>query len=142
MSRVLTRKWIIWHATFVVCFAICLVMGYWQLTRAEGSTGDWQNWVYAIQWPMFAVIGTWGWVRSIYLELHPPGADALALLHEEDEGRVVHFVAQRAITTSPHRFEDATPANPALTAYNARLAALADAAEPADRLHFDPRRAT
>lgn len=130
MSRLLTPKWLLWHLTFVLCLAICVAAAWWQLSRAESATGDWQNWIYVVQWPLFALIGIWGYVRSIYYEFNPPDREETPLLHKEEVGRVIHRVAPRMITVGPHQ-PAALPEDPELAAYNRHLAQLAD--KPTER---------
>ena len=57
MRRILTPGWVAWHLFVVFAFAACTWAFLWQLDKAESAGGDWQNWLYAIQWPMFAVMG-------------------------------------------------------------------------------------
>ena len=125
MRRILTPGWIAWHLFVLVAFSTCIWAFWWQLSKAESTVGDWQNWLYAIQWPMFGLMGLWGWIRSIWLVFHPPGANIPPLLHDEpDPGRVIHDIRPKAITSAPHY--DAYPdiADPELEAYNAHLKAL------------------
>lgn len=106
----------------VLALAGCIWAFQWQLGKAESTGGDWQNWLYAIQWPMFAAMGLWGWIRSIWLTYHPPGANEPVLLHDDpDPGRVIHDIRPKAITTTPHfeRYPDV--ADPELEAYNSHL---------------------
>lgn len=72
MRRLLTPRWLAWHALLLLAVAACLGLGWWQLDRAESATGSWQNIVYAVQWPLFAVLIVYAWARAAYLELRPP----------------------------------------------------------------------
>lgn len=104
---------------------------FWQSGKAQESGGHWYNYVYAVQWPLFAIMGLWGWGRSIWLEFHPPGYDEPALLHDDpDPGRVIHDIRPRAITAKPHYDDYANDeSDPELAAYNAHLRALNERAQ-------------
>lgn len=123
MSRIFTKGWIAWHLFVLLALAGCIWAFTWQLGKAESGIGDWQNWIYAVQWPIFAVMGLWGYVRSIWLAFHPPDADELPLLHHDDPdpGRVIHQVRPKALTTAPHYEEYPVDADPELDAYNEQL---------------------
>lgn len=43
------------------------VLGWWQLTRAQG--GNAISWGYAFEWPLFAVFTLVLWIRQMRLEL-------------------------------------------------------------------------
>ncbi|WP_134322093.1 hypothetical protein [Cumulibacter soli] len=126
MRRIFTPGWIAWHIFAILALAGCLWAFQWQLSRAEGADGDWQNWLYAIQWPMFAAMGVAAWVRAIYLAFRPPGHDEPPLLHHDDPdpGRIVHEVRPKAIAMAPHYDEYHNIADPELEAYNERLRVL------------------
>ena len=67
MRRLLTPPWIVLH-----CFAVVLtiafgVLGWWQLSRAQG--GNAISWGYAFEWPLFAVFTVALWIRQMRLEL-------------------------------------------------------------------------
>lgn len=60
------------HIPFVLAVSWCLFAGWFELTRA--LAGREVAWVYAVEWPLFAVLGTGIWWR---------------LLHERTPRRVV-----------------------------------------------------
>lgn len=72
MRRLLTPRWLAWHALLLLAVLACLGLGWWQLDRAESATGTWQNVIYAVQWPLFAILIVYAWIRAAYLELRPP----------------------------------------------------------------------
>jgi DNA-binding transcriptional regulator of glucitol operon len=45
-------------ALCLVSFAGCLGLAWWQFTRFESATGDWQNFGYMLLWPIFGVFPT------------------------------------------------------------------------------------
>lgn len=126
MRRILTPGWIAWHIFALLAFVGCLWAFDWQLGRAEGQDGDWQNWIYVFQWPIFAAMGVFAWGRAIYLAFRPPGWNDPPLLHDDDPdpGRIVHKIRPKAITMAPHYDAYADIADPELEAYNARLRSL------------------
>jgi hypothetical protein len=54
----------------VVCVVGLLVLGDWQLRRAEA--GNALSWAYTFEWPVFAVFAVVFWVKTIRDELRPP----------------------------------------------------------------------
>jgi hypothetical protein len=52
------------HLPFVVGVAGCLYAGWFELTRARA--GREVAWVYAVEWPMFAILGTYIWWRLLH----------------------------------------------------------------------------
>lgn len=72
MRRLLTPRWLVWHALLLLAVLACVGLGWWQLDRAESATGNWQNIVYAVQWPLFGVLIIYAWVRAAMLEVRPP----------------------------------------------------------------------
>ena len=89
------------HLPFVVGVPSCLFAGWFELTRA--LAGRQVAWVYAFEWPLFAILGTYIWWR---------------LLHDSPPGRVV-----------PHDPPAATQPDPGLVAWQEYLAKL-QAADP------------
>lgn len=67
MRRVLTGKWLAVHLGALLLLAVFLGLAYWQLLRAEGGNG--RSFGYALEWPVFAVIMIFLWVKSIREEL-------------------------------------------------------------------------
>lgn len=125
MRTLFTARWLAWHVLCLVFVGACVFGFVWQFTKAESPLGDWQNILYAIQWPIFAVCGGWAWGRAIWLHFHPPGAIDPPLLYDDpDPGRVVHDLQPRMITAAPHYDDYVEPDDPELVAYNARLARL------------------
>jgi hypothetical protein len=52
------------HIPFVIAVAGCLSAGWFELTRARA--GREVAWVYAIEWPLFAILGTCIWWRLLH----------------------------------------------------------------------------
>lgn len=90
----------------------CLFAGWWQADRAFG--GNALSWVYAIEWPVFAIAGIYGWWAMIHTRAATPEEKAERKAFE-DLRRTEHLAAKR------HPEDE----DPALAAYNDHLAALA-----------------
>lgn len=91
------RAWLRRYAPLVVGVPGCLAAGWFELDRALAGRGI--AWVYAFEWPMYAVVGTYVWWRV----WHPADPDA-----------------------APHRSADDLPvaADPELMAWQGYLARL------------------
>jgi len=105
--RLLTVRWVLMHLLVVALFVATWFLGYWQLTKAEAGGGA-VNWSYALQWPLYGLMGLWFYVRMIRIELNrDPDAD--------ESGTEVVLYQRPRIDTS---------GDPELAAYNAYLAEL------------------
>jgi DNA-binding transcriptional regulator of glucitol operon len=62
-----TPPWIVLHCFAVVLTVGFLVLGWWQLGRAQH--GNAISWGYALEWPAFAVFTLVLWIRQMRLEL-------------------------------------------------------------------------
>ncbi|WP_040336759.1 metalloprotease [Candidatus Blastococcus massiliensis] len=105
--RLLTPKWVLGHLVVAALFVATWFLGYWQLTKAEAGGGA-VNWSYALQWPLYGLMGLWFYVRMARDELRrDPDAD-------HPGNAVVLYQRPRIDTTG----------DPELAAYNAYLAEL------------------
>jgi hypothetical protein len=52
------------HIPFVLALSLCLFAGWFELTRA--LAGREVAWVYAVEWPLFAILGTGIWWRLLH----------------------------------------------------------------------------
>ena len=52
------------HIPFVIGVPGCLFAGWFELTRA--LAGRQVAWVYAFEWPLFAILGTYIWWRTFH----------------------------------------------------------------------------
>ena len=50
----------------------CLALAWWQWTRWESSSGDFQNLGYAMQWPLFAGFCFYAYFKFVRYEDAPP----------------------------------------------------------------------
>ncbi|MDQ4132936.1 MAG: hypothetical protein M3179_06935 [Actinomycetota bacterium] len=69
-QRWLSRRAILAHVAALATVGFCLFAGWWQLTRAR--SGNAISWAYAVQWPIFAVVGAVMWWQVVH---HPPTAE-------------------------------------------------------------------
>ena len=91
------------HVTAAIVVPGCLVLCYWQVTRALG--GNTLSWAYVFEWPIFAAYGVFLWWKLI----HDPGPGPAAADEDAAGGAEVAGDA---------------PEDEELAAYNRYLAAL------------------
>jgi DNA-binding transcriptional regulator of glucitol operon len=124
---VFTPRWVVGHALVVAAAVCCVLLGRWQLGRAE-ITHSMQNMAYALQWPLFAVFFVVMWLRMLRLESRRLDEEADAEQPAEPEAaspdstHSAPAVADRAESAVVHDEEDD---DPELAAYNRMLAELA-----------------
>ena len=93
----------------------CLALAWWQWTRFESTSGDFQNLGYALQWPLFAGFCVYAYYKFVRYEDAPPEPARNGALTEIPAGLL------------PERPQPASDSNddPVLREYNAYLADLA-----------------
>jgi DNA-binding transcriptional regulator of glucitol operon len=94
----------------------CLALAWWQWTRFESTSGDFQNLGYALQWPLFAGFCVYAYFKFVRYELAPPETHSPDKPTEIPEGLLPERPA--AARTEP---------DVSLREYNAYLAELAEA---------------
>jgi hypothetical protein len=62
--RWFSRRAVLLHVALVVWFPGCFVAMWWQITVA--LAGNALGWLYAIEWPVFAVFGVIGWWQLVH----------------------------------------------------------------------------
>lgn len=138
-ARWLSGRALLLHVALLIWFPGCLVAMWWQVTVALG--GNSLGWLYAIEWPVFAVLGVFGWWQLIHDDeetikarkwrgrgVAPPAAGATPTAATPTAAAAAASVEEpepafdaRAIR-SIHRAEEE---DEQLAAYNAYLARLA-----------------
>ena len=117
-DRWFSRPVLALHTLLIIWVPGCAVATWWQVTVALG--GDSLGWLYSIEWPIFAVLGTIAWWQ---------------LIHDRDERSKVPRVALVGAADLAPASDggDPDPLTPAadgwdedLDAYNAYLAELAE----------------
>jgi hypothetical protein len=74
VRRLLTPPWIVLHCFAVVLTVAFGLLGWWQLSRAQG--GNAISWGYAFEWPLFALFTLALWIRQMRLELRKDRPEA------------------------------------------------------------------
>jgi DNA-binding transcriptional regulator of glucitol operon len=72
----LRPRWLGWHAFVVVATAGMLLLGDWQLRRAQA--GNQLSWAYTFEWPLFSAFTVYFWIKSLRDELRGHGAASSA----------------------------------------------------------------
>ena len=128
--RFLVRpRWLGWHLAMVVSVAGMLVLGYWQLRRAE--EGNALSWAYTFEWPIFAVFAVVFWAKTIRDEFSPPDTDpaGMEVATGVRPAGPVGRDGQEADQAEPE------PEDEDLNAYNAYLARLQEQVKNHGRWH-------
>jgi DNA-binding transcriptional regulator of glucitol operon len=126
MRRVLAPKWWALHVTVAVAVLVMLRLGLWQWHRAESASGGIQNYAYAFQWPIFAILAIVLWVKTLQEEIR---RDPDATVDDRPpHQRVDADIVRRpgvvvGVSTAASPVPDAED-DPEVAAWNARLAAL------------------
>ena len=99
----------------------CLALAWWQWTRFESTSGDFQNLGYALQWPLFAGFCVYAYYKFVRLEDAPPEPPSDDTVTEIPAGLLPE--RPRADAAAWIHSDDA---DPTLREYNAYLAELAN----------------
>jgi hypothetical protein len=70
MKGLWTPAWIARHVLALAAIVGCLVLGWWQFSRASG--GNALSWGYTFEWPVFAGFFGFLWFREVQLARRPP----------------------------------------------------------------------
>ncbi len=63
-SKWFSRRACLIHLTAIIVIPACAFLAWWQTTRA--LDGNALSWAYAVEWPVFAVYGTYLWWKLIH----------------------------------------------------------------------------
>jgi DNA-binding transcriptional regulator of glucitol operon len=94
----LRPRWLAWHSFVVVATVGMLLLGDWQLHRAEA--GNELSWAYTFEWPLFAAFTVYFWIKSLHDELREQDAATSA---ESHPGAVEFTAAAAAAGTADTR---------------------------------------
>ena len=108
------------HAVLLLWIVSCALAAWWQVGRAV--QGNSLSFLYAIEWPVFAILGVLGWYALLNLEKVPEEEVEARRLYEERMRQEARAAREAA------RVEE----DPALSAYNDHLANIAT--QPKKRL--------
>ena len=125
-QRWLSRRALLLHVAVVLWVPGCLVAFWWQVHRA--MTGNGLSYLYSVEWPLFALIGLWAWWQLVHTDPETVGRRAQQRLGGRGGG--AQGIAGDAPAGSPtdaaaHPLRRREDEDPALAAYNDRLARLA-----------------
>jgi DNA-binding transcriptional regulator of glucitol operon len=101
------------HLAVLIVAPGCLLAAWWQATRAE--SGNLLSWLYAVEWPAFAVISVIMWWQVV----HDNDPLQRLLRHKANEEQKAKVASQQ---TSVRRVDEE---DEELRAYNDYLASLA-----------------
>lgn len=107
------------HVALVVWMAACSLAAWWQVTVALG--GDRLGYVYAVEWPCFAIFGAVVWWHQLHDDPSAVGARALRGAATEDAAGSELDVA---------RIRDLEHDDPGLARYNEYLEDLSGRPQP------------
>ena len=110
-SKWFSPRAILLHITLIGWVSGCLAAAWWQIARA--ADGNALSYLYAIEWPIFAIAGVLGWYALLNVEKVTEAQEQARREYEEKMRRE----AQQA--------RDVDTESPELAAYNNHLAALA-----------------
>ena len=121
-ERWLSRRAVSLHLAVLVFVPGCAVAAWWQIHRAED--GNLLSYLYSVMWPVFGILGLYFWWMLLHTDYETVGLRGMRRQQEAaaaDAGGPVAVAPTAPAVPSPLlEVED-----PALAAYNARLAELA-----------------
>ena len=114
-SKWLAPRSLVLHVVLLLWLAMCVIAAWWQVGRAV--QGNSLSFMYAIEWPAFAIFGVLGWYAMLNME-------SVTTAKEEErrefEARMREQAAAARAAAREQEVED-----PVLAAYNDHLASLA-----------------
>ena len=110
-SKWFSPRAILLHLTLVGWVSGCLAAAWWQIARA--ADGNALSYLYAIEWPIFAIAGVLGWYALLNIEKVTEAQEEARREYEEK----MRHEAQQARSVEAE--------SPELAAYNDHLAELA-----------------
>ncbi|MBW4029578.1 MAG: hypothetical protein HIU57_02725 [Acidobacteria bacterium] len=112
--KFLTPRALVVHVALLVWLTMCVLAAWWQVGRAvEGNS---LSFLYAIEWPCFAVLGFFGWWAMLHVE-RPTEEEEAARREYEERMRAEALAAREVLATRGDE-------DPQLAAYNDHLAQL------------------
>jgi hypothetical protein len=58
------KRALLYHLLVLIIVPGCLIAADWQIHRAE--QGNFLSFLYSLEWPVFALLATWGWWQLIH----------------------------------------------------------------------------
>jgi hypothetical protein len=125
-ERWLSRRAVWLHLAVLVFVPGCALAAWWQINRA--ADGNQLSYLYSVLWPAFAILGLYFWWMLIHTDYDNVG---LKGMQRQQAAAAAEVGTAEADAPAPDVVPAPAPAvsgeeDPALAAYNARLAALAE----------------
>ncbi len=114
-QRWFSRRAVTLHLAILFWFPACLVAGWWQVNRA--FDGNSLSYLYSVEWPVFALVGVWGWWMLVHTDPKTVGRRA----QQQMESAAPEAGGVGPPSLPPRRREEE---DDELAAYNDRLAEL------------------
>ncbi len=111
-SKYLSRRAITLHFALVLWVSVCLIAAWWQVGAA--ILGNSLSYLYAVEWPSFAVLGVFGWYALLNAE---------KITEHQEKARKEYEEKMRAEAQLARQVD--VEEDPALAAYNDHLAEIA-----------------
>ena len=118
-SKYFSPRALVVHVALVAWLTMCILAAWWQVGRAFG--GNSLSFLYAIEWPCFAVLGFFGWWALLHVE--KPTEDEEVVRRDYEERMRAEALAARAAEAALLGQQE----DPELAAYNDHLADLSAA---------------
>jgi hypothetical protein len=121
-ERWLSKRAVSLHLAVLLFVPGCAVAAWWQINRAED--GNQLSYLYSVMWPVFGILGLYFWWLLLHTDYETVGLKGMRRQQEAaaaDEGGKVAVVPPDPEVPAPGPAVE----DPALAAYNARLAELA-----------------
>jgi hypothetical protein len=128
-ERWLSKRAVSLHVAVLVFVPGCAVAAWWQINRAE--SGNQLSYLYSVMWPVFGILGVYFWWMLLHTDYDTVGLKGMRRQQEAasaDDPATVTGVTSDPDAPRPTAPEPAAAfavEDPALAAYNARLAELA-----------------
>jgi DNA-binding transcriptional regulator of glucitol operon len=121
-ERWFSRRAVSLHLAVLIFVPGCALAAWWQINRAEG--GNQLSYLYSVMWPVFGLLGIYFWWMLLHTDYETVGLKGMRRQQEEaaasEDPQTVAAAAPAPAAPPALEVED-----PALAAYNARLAELA-----------------
>jgi hypothetical protein len=122
-ERWLSRRAVWLHLAVLVFVPGCALAAWWQINRA--ADGNQLSYLYSVLWPAFGILGLFFWWMLIHTDYDNVGLKGM------QRQQAAAVATAETDSTAPDVAPPVAPIvpaeeDPALAAYNARLAALAE----------------
>jgi hypothetical protein len=128
-ERWLSKRAVSLHVAVLAFVPGCAVAAWWQINRAE--SGNQLSYLYSVMWPVFGILGVYFWWMLLHTDYDTVGLKGMRRQQEAaaaDDPGTITGVTPDSVAPQPTAPEPAAAfavEDPALAAYNARLAELA-----------------